>query len=195
MKQMDNKQWRMYAYKNVDGTLELMLGANLCLVGLFPFLLSLPLGTTIFVDFLPVIMLALFLSVLWFKHRVTYARTGFIQPRRLNISSIALLVLGFLSLLFKPLLPDSLYLLNAGYPLLFGAFWSVYFLLLGQGLQRFYLYAAVALFAGIGALLAGFGSDFGTSLMALVMGTVLLVSGGRVLRRYLVQHPSPEHEA
>ena len=190
-----DKQQRMYAYKNVDGTLELMLGAGLFLIGLLPVLLLLPIDTDRFLSFLPFVTLGLFLGSIWFKHRVTYPRTGFVQPRRMSASSIALLVLGFSSMLFKHLLPDNLYLLNKGYPVLFGAFWAVLFLLIGQGLRRFYLYAAVAFLSGIGTLTAGLGSELGMSVTALTSGTVLLVSGGRVLRRYLAHDSPPEQGA
>lgn len=186
----DNLQERLYQYVDIDGTREMMMGAGWFLIGLVPVVMRLPVNTELLFRVLPVGIMLLFLGLLWFKYRVTYPRTGYAAPRRLSSFTVGLFVLTFASMLFKHRLPDNIYLMQEGYPLLFGAFTAVTLLLMGQGLRRFYIYAAVALITGVGALVAGLGPDSGMFLTASVTGLVLLVSGGRVLRRYLAEHAS-----
>lgn len=62
-------------------------------------------------------------------------------------------------------------------------------LLMGQGLRWFYVYARVALVAGGGLVAIGLEPDLGIALTAALTGTLLLASGGWVLRRYLATYP------
>lgn len=187
----DDSRRRMYQYPNIDGTGELMMGTALLLIGFAGVIAQLPINTELLFRVLPIGIMLLFLGLLWFRQRVTYPRTGYVTPRRPNSFTIGLLVLTFGSMLFKHRLPDDIYLTQEGYPLLFGAFLAVMLLLAGQGLRRFYVYAAVALLMGVGSVAAGLGSDSGMFLTAFVTGTVLTVSGSRILRRYLAEHASP----
>lgn len=186
-----NSQRRIYQYVDIDGTRELMLGTGYFFIGLIPVVVRFPINTEFFLTVLPFFILLLFLGGLWFKQRVTYPRTGQAISRRPSSFTIGLFVLSLVSMLFQHRLPKDVYLTGAGYPLLFGASLAVVLLLAGQGLRRFYLYAAVALTTGFGSVVAGLDSDAGMFLTAFFTGLALIISGGRVLRRYLAEHAPP----
>ena len=186
----DNSQQRIHQYHHIDGTSELVLGISYLALGLILAAARLSvvaerLSTILTV--LPYVILLLFFGLLWFRRRVTYPRTGVVTPRRPSSFTIGLFVVSIFFGFFHLLLPDDAYLLNSGFPLLFGAFLAVTLLLMGHGLKRFYLYAVLAFTVGIGSVVAGLHTDLGMALVALVIGLVLLVSGGRVLRRYLAR--------
>lgn len=191
MRRGDDVQRRMYQYPNIDGTGELMLGTSYFLIGSF-LLASRFLDIDVLARALPVVIFLGFLGVLWFKQRVAYPRSGYAIPRRLSSYSVGVLVVGFSFLLFSHLIPEGAYLITEDYPLLLGALLSVTLLLTGQGLRRFYLYAGVALALGVGSMLVRLETELGMALTASITGLLLLVSGGRVLRRYLAMYPAPE---
>jgi phosphoglycerol transferase MdoB-like AlkP superfamily enzyme len=181
----------MYQYIDIDGTRELLLGTSNFLIGTFLFA-SRFLDTDVVVTVLPVVILLGFLGVLWFKQRVTYLRSGYAEPRRLSGYLVGLFAVSLAFSFSNRLLPRDAYLASAGYPLLFGAFLAVTLLLTGQGLSRFYLYAGVALALGVGTTLMRLKTELGMALTASVTGLLLLISGSRVLRKYLATYPAPE---
>ena len=75
MTHMDDKQKRIDAYPNVDGTLELMLGVSLFLISLVPVFLRFSVNPEIFLSLLPIVILGFFFGLIWFKQRVTRPRT------------------------------------------------------------------------------------------------------------------------
>jgi len=171
-----------------------MMEASLVFIGLFLLASRLSIDVNSLVNALPILIMLLFLAVFWFKNRVTHSRTGYAAPRRPSSYTVGLFAVSLFFSFSNRLIPEDTHILSRGYPLLFGAFLAVTLLLAGQGLRRFYVYAAVALLTGVGALAAGFEPELGMALTALVTGLLLLVSGGRVLRRYLAEHPRPEGE-
>jgi len=173
---------------HADGLSELMLGASYVFIAAYialnmlgadwPFLSALAPG------FIPL----LFLVVIWLKRRITAPRTGDPRP---PLTGYALPLLGVSALLFllTMLSPEDAPIFDEGSALFLGGIAAVTFLIAGRGLKRFYGYAAVALVAGFGASFLD--PDVGALVVCLVTGLVLLVSGARVLRRYLAQHPPP----
>lgn len=179
---------RLERYPNVDGSLEVMLGSYYLLVGLGPLLVRFEWPLKV----LPVIILLLFFGLLFFKHRVTYPQTGSAMPRAPSSYTLGTFVVAAGMMFSRRLLPEDSSLLNQGYPVFFAASLAIFILLLGRGLERFYLYAGVALTAGIGATLLGLGQDAAVSAVALPTGLALLVFGFRTLRRYLREHPQAQ---
>ena len=186
-----NSQRRIYQYSNIDGTDELMIGVSLLLIGCIGIAALLRIHTELLFNILPVAILLLFFGSVWFKQRVTYPRTGVVTPRRRVGYTVGWFVMVTLFSFSHLFVPDDAYLWSRGFPLLFGAFLAVTSLLNGHGLKRFYVHAAAALLTGVGSVVAGLGPDAGVSLTAFVTGSVLLVSGGWVLRRYLAEHAPP----
>lgn len=186
-----DSQRRIYQYPNIDGTGELMMGVSLLLIGCVGIAALLRIDTELLFNILPIVILLLFLGSVWFKQRVTYPRTGVVTPRRWVSHIVGRFVMVNLFGFSHLFVPDDAYLWNQGFPLLFGAFIATMSLLDMHGLKRFYLYAAVALTTGIGSVVAGLSSDAGISLVAFITGSVLIISGGRVLRRYLAEHAPP----
>ena len=190
---MEDSQRRIYQYSNIDGTLELMMGVSLLLIGCIGIAALFHIDTELLFNFLPIAILLLFFGSVWFKQRVTYPRTGVVTPRRrvIYVHIVGRFVMVTLFGFSHLFVPDDAYLWNRGFPLLFGAFIAVVLLLDGHGLKRFYFYVVVALTTGVGSVAAGLGADMGIALTASLTGLVLIISGGRVLRRYLAEHVPP----
>lgn len=191
MRREDDVQRRVHQYVDIDGTPELMLGTSNLLIGL-SLVASRFLNTDVVVRVLPVVIFLGFLGVLWFKQRVTYPRSGYAAPRWLSGYLVGLFAVSLAFSFSHRLLPRDAYLLSAGYPIFFAAFLAVTLLLTGQGLRRFSLYAGVALALGVGSTLMRLETELGMALTASVTGLLQLVSGGWVLRTYLMTYPPPE---
>lgn len=190
----NDSQRRIYQYHNIDGVGELVLGIGYLSLGVIFATAHLPLieeRLSTILTIWPYIILLLFFGLLWFRQRVTYPRTGYVMPRRPSSFTIGSFVAGILLGFFHLFVPDDAYLLNSGFPLLFGSSLAVTVLLMGHGLKRFYVYASVAFATGFGSVVASLDSDAGMFLTAFFTGLVLIISGGRVLRRYLAEHAPP----
>lgn len=191
-----NVKERLNQYGHIDGSLELYLGAAYSLIALgflAPLLPQDALNTI--VTALPFLLMLMFLGVLWFKWRVTYPHTGIAFPRRPSSYTVALLVGSLLFSALPSVVPSDAYIFSGGLPLFFGAVFAVTLLLAGQGLKRFYGYAAVALLSGVVATTMRLEPELGALAVSLVTGSALLISGSRVLRRYLVHHRPSRDDA
>ncbi len=191
-----NAKERLNQYGHIDGSLELYLGAAYSLIALGFLATLIPqdaLNTV--VRALPFLVMLMFLGVLWFKWRVTYPRTGVVIPRRPSSYTVALFAGSFLLSALSSITPSDAYIFNGGLPLFFGTVFSVTLLLAGQGLKRFYGYAAVALLSGVVATTTRLEPELGALAVSLVTGSALLISGSRVLRRYLVHHRPSRDDA
>lgn len=196
MHNLEEPKRRVNQYFNVDGLLELAIGACFLSIALAAILADRKYEAT-GPGFYPVIWwpLALgipliFHSVGWLKNRITYPRTGFVKPRYPKYLQRRY---------FGPILVVGGLLINL--PLYFGQesftntplFWSVLLaamlLFAGQGLRRFYGYAAVVLATGIGVTVLSLELLLGLMIVCLVTGSVTLVAGVFVLRNYLKSNP------
>jgi len=122
------------------------------------------------------------------KERLTYPRTGYVaykQPDRKRRRVTALVALG-MGMLISALIassPASQRWIPAFSGLLIGVFWLIYAHRLG--LARLYALAAVSTVCGVAITLAGFSEQIGLPLYYLILGLILLFSGGWTLWSYL----------
>jgi hypothetical protein len=59
------------------------------------------------------------------------------------------------------------------------------------GLERFYVLGGMSILLGIALSLSGLPEGYGLGLFYGLMGLAYLISGGIVLRRYLLENPLP----
>jgi len=138
----------------------------------------------------------------WFikalKARLTYPRTGYVEYhvdrrntnlRRAIAAVVALLVAGF-SLVFAERVASFLNLTLALTGILVGV---IFIVLQGRssGLERFYVLGGTSIVLGIALSLSALPQGYSLGLFYSMMGFVLIISGGIVLRRYLQENPSP----
>jgi len=162
------------------------------------------------------------LALWWLKDRFTYPRTGFVRGKRLSAMQILvffrngflimalpmlILLVAFLTI---PLLQGALVSMPVWFPVGLGVLWAVICLLGYQwtGLRRFQLLAGVIFLAGIKA--GGWQWIIGTSnltfetaiyrtfasasLLTLLSGLVLVISGLITFLRYRRENPAPYQE-
>ena len=198
MHNLENPKRRVNQYFNIDGLLELATGVGFLTIALAAFLADRRYAA-VGPGFYPLIWLPLFLGIPlifhipeWLKNHITYPRTGFVKPhypkylrRRymFPIFFVGPFLLFELPIFFgrEPLIPTTLFF----YSVLLAAV----FLLIGQGLRRFYGYAAVVLATGVGVSVMGLEPLPGMMILCLVTGIVTGVAGALVLRNYLKRNP------
>lgn len=206
MHNLESPKRRVNQYVNIDGLLELAMGVCFLLLSL-AFVLADRAYTATGPGFYPLIWWPLFLAipltfhaVVWLKKRVTYPRTGLVKPRYPKYLkrrySFLIFVIPFL-LLQLPLFlgPESLVitLINAYInPLLWGVLLAALFVVAGQGLKRFYGYAAITLATGVGISVVGLEPRLGLLILCLVTGGVTFAAGALILRGYLKRNPEVE---
>ena len=135
------------------------------------------------------------------KSRLTYPRTGYVEyhenpqgknRRRILVALVAGMVTAF-SLVFVKKLTPLLNLTLALTGILVGA---ILIFLQGRkaGLERFYVLGGISIVLGVALSLSGLPEGYGLGLFYSVMGLAYLVSGGIVLRRYLLENPLPAED-
>lgn len=122
------------------------------------------------------------------KARLTYPRTGYVeyqQPPRWQqtLGAVVGVILGagLARLLFNTQLSAVWLPVITGLGLGLAMVWLGFYV----GMARFYALALVLSMAGVGFWLAGINGFVGESLVMLIMGVWLLVSGGLTLSRYV----------
>lgn len=203
MQNLERPKKRVNQYANIDGLLELATGVCFLLLSLASVLADRAYTST-GPGFYPFIWWPLafaipltFHAVMWLKKRVTYPRTGLVEPRQpkyLRRRYFFLIFVVPVLLLQLPLFLGreslGITLINAyTHPLLWGVLLAVLFVVVGQGLKRFYGYAAVTLATGIGVSVTGLEPRLGSLILYLMTGSVTLVAGALVLRGYLKRNP------
>lgn len=206
MHNLESPKRRVNQYVNIDGLLELATGVCFLLLSL-AFVLADRAYTATGPGFYPLIWWPLFLglplifhAVMWLKKRVTYPRTGLVEPRQPKYLRRRYLFLIFIVPVLLLQLPlflgrESLgiILINAyTHPLLWGVLLAALFVVVGQGLKRFYGYAVVTLATGIGVSVTGLEPRLGLLILCSVTGSVTFVAGALVLRDYLKRNPETD---
>lgn len=188
---------RTRGYWMIDGLPEITMGGVITLLtacqiaALFAppsiagfVLMAVPLGTIIFI-----LLARRMLQVV--KTRFTYPRTGYVEyneaPRWQQILGVAV---GFffgavlIALLFSVQLPPK------WLPIITGLVFGFVMALLGfyVNVARFYILALVLALAGVGFWAAGVNGILGASLVLLLAGIWLLVTGVLTLWRYMQEH-------
>ncbi len=169
-------------------------------------------------------LLVAVLALWWLKDHFTYPRTGFVRGKRLTASEVFILVRNVLLFLLLPiiaLLAVSMVFISSSrvvaampiwFPVALGVLWAVLLVFAGEwlGLPRFRFLAALILLAGfvIGTLQwqsqAGLSQPLlleslirtlmSLSLLTLVCGVLLVISGLIAFLRYRKDNPSPYAE-
>lgn len=157
--------------------------------------------STILQASLILIMIAGVYSVRWLvntlKTRLTYPRTGYVEyrvndtdttQRRYVVMAVGLVV-AFASITLVRYIQglDSMVLVT-------GVLVAVVFIALrgkSSGVTRFYILGGFSLLLGIGLSFSGLLEEYNLALFYGLLGVVIMVSGGTVLRRYLSENPMP----
>lgn len=180
---------RVYQYQNIDGINELGFGAmwfwlrlTISLYIIFP---------EVYPPLVSLVGLGIPLlgrSISKLKERLTYPRTGYAMPRvpcyLFPTFAGGLLLINTLDAFFWNLSLTTLWL----QPLSLGLVTACLLLWMGGGLKRFYYLAAAAFLWG--AALTWYGVDMymGVVLHSVLLGLLLMASGGVTLRRYLKEY-------
>lgn len=133
-----------------------------------------------------------------FKSRLTFPRTGYVsykrasKKQRIVSASLAIIIV---SIIIALLLTTSLSLnwIPAITGLIVGIIWLIS--AIRVGLIRFYLQSILSLLLGVGLSLARLETYQSLAIYYAVMGTVLLISGGVTLAKYLRQFPTSENDS
>jgi hypothetical protein len=131
------------------------------------------------------------------KTRLTYPRTGFVEyrkddrdlkQRRYVVAAMALIIAIVSMVLVKYIRGlDSMVLIT-------GVLVAIVFIALrgkSSGVTRFYVMGGFSLLLGISLSLGGFSDEYNLALFYGLLGIVIMVSGGIVLRNYLRENPMP----
>lgn len=194
---------RTQRYWYDDGLTEIAVGLVLALVGLMFFVEAAAPRGALWPSFS-----AILLPVLAFggailgnrlvkaaKERLTYPRTGYVsypKPKQGRLAASVIVALGMAVLVAVLFLtaPVSLRWI----PLLQGVLVGALFLYFGHTvhLWRFYLIAAISIFAGAGASLTGGSDVWGNAVFFAIVGVSLIISGTLALLAYLRRTSPPE---
>lgn len=201
MKQVER---RVRRYWYTDGIAELASGGLFLLLGLYFGMLGyLEEGSLVSV-ILQVSMILVLVGgaygVRWLvntlKSRLTYPRTGYVEyrvnekdakQRRWIVIAVAMIfAAASIALVDYIRSLDSMVLITG---VLIG---FIFIALRGRssGLQRFYVLGGLAILLGIGLAYSGLPQVYTLALFYGLLGIAVLISGGLVLRRYLVENPS-----
>jgi len=200
MKQVE-KRVRRYWY--TDGIAELASGGMFLLLGLYFGVLGYFEKGSLISVILQVSMLLVFIGgavgVRWLvntlKSRLTYPRTGFVEYRvndgdnkkRRRVIVASTMIITIVSIV----LVDYIHWLDS-IVFITGMLVGVIFIALrgkSSGLWRFYLLGGLAIVMGIALAYSGLPQIFTLTLFYGLLGIVILISGGLVLRRYLAENP------
>jgi len=206
---MENKlldvEQRVKRYWYSDGIAELSGGGMFILLGLY-FGIQGYFGENSTVGVILQVSLALLMmggifGVRWLvnalKTRLTYPRTGYVEyrvngqddRRRRRVVVIVAMIVAIASIVMVDYIRgfDSMLLVT-------GILVGVVFIALrgkSSGVTRFYAIGAFAILLGIGLSALGLTQASGLALFYGLMGLAILISGGLVLRRYLIENPMP----
>lgn len=185
-----------------DGLSEIALGLVFLLLGAYFFAQNtVPekslAGSVLSMLFVLVIVSAGFLInhiLRFFKRRVTYPRTGYVEfkkkeispKRRMAVLFLGAIVAASMSALYTTA-PSAKALLPAINGLLLGV--AFLFFALRVGLTRFYIEAAASVVTGLAISIVGIGDTRGTTLYFGVFGAVLSVFGLAALVAYIRRSP------
>jgi hypothetical protein len=133
-----------------------------------------------------------------FKSRLTFPRTGYVSYKRASkkqriISVSIAIIIASLNIALFLSTPLSLNWIPAITGLIVGIVWLI--LAVRVGLVRFYLQSILSLLLGVGLSLARLETYQSLAIYYAVMGTVLLISGGVTLAKYLRQFPTSENDS
>jgi len=205
---MDNNdvkqvEQRVKRYWYTDGIAELASGGMFLLLGIYfaaqGFLAEGSLVSMILQVSLMLVMIGGAFGVRWvvntLKARLTYPRTGYVEyrvnekevrVRRYVVAGVAM-VIAVVSILLVDHIRnlDSMVLISG---LLVGI---IFIALRGKssGLKRFYVLGGLAIALGIILSFSGLSQVYNLGLFYGLLGIVILISGGLVLRRYLAENP------
>lgn len=196
---------RIKRYWYSDGIAELSSGGMFILLGLY-FGIQGYFGEGSIVSMilqvsLVVIMIGGVFGVRWMvnalKTRLTYPRTGYVEyrrderdmkQRRYVVAAMALIIAIASMVLVKYIRGlDSMVLIT-------GVLVAIVFVALrgkSSGVTRFYVMGGFSLLLGIGLSLGGLPETYNLALFYGLLGVVIMVSGGIVLRSYLRENPMP----
>jgi len=206
---MENKlldvEQRVKRYWYSDGIAELSGGGMFILLGLY-FGIQGYFGENSTVGVILQVSLALLMmggifGVRWLvnalKTRLTYPRTGYVEyrvngqddRRRRRVVVIVAMIVAIASIVMVDYIRgfDSMLIVT-------GILVGVVFIALrgkSSGVTRFYAIGAFAILLGIGLSALGLTQASGLALFYGLMGLAILISGGLVLRRYLIENPMP----
>lgn len=131
------------------------------------------------------------------KIRLTYPRTGYVEYRvdRKNALRIRTLAMAFAMVMafLMVLLARSIQIVDSTV-LVTGIVVGVVFILLrgkSFGVQRFYLLGAISVVIGTALSFSDLPNGYSLAAFYGLMGLVVTISGGLVLRRYLKENPLP----
>jgi hypothetical protein len=205
---MDNNdvkqvEQRVKRYWYTDGIAELASGGMFLLLGIYfaaqGFLEEGSLISVILQISLMLVMIGGAFGVRWvvntLKARLTYPRTGYVEyrvnekevrVRRYVVAGVAM-VIAIVSILLVDRIRnlDSMALISG---LLVGI---IFIALRGKssGLKRFYVLGGLAIALGIVLSFSNLSQAYNLGLFYGLLGIVILISGGLVLRRYLAENP------
>jgi len=131
------------------------------------------------------------------KTRLTYPRTGYVEyrvddqglkRRRYVVAAIALTIAVASMVLVKYIhVLDSMVLIT-------GMLVAIVFIALrgkSSGISRFYYMGGFSLLLGVSLSLGNLSDAYNLALFYGLLGIVIMISGGIVLRRYLMENPMP----
>jgi hypothetical protein len=197
---------RTRQYWFIDGLAELSVGGLFILLGVYFFIQAiLPAGSLALLIFQLSFVFILFGMIFIsryllnkFKSRITFPRTGYVsykkasKKQKLLSASLAILIASLPIILFFTT-PLSVNWIPVFTGLLVGTIWLISALRIG--LLRLYLQALLSLIMGVLISLANLDTYPSLAIYYGVMGTVLAMSGGIILAKYLSQHPAIENDS
>jgi hypothetical protein len=205
---MFDVEQRVKRYWYSDGIAELSSGGMFILLGLY-FGIQGYFGEGSIVSVILQVSLALLMiggifGVRWLvntlKARLTYPRTGYVEyranekeakQRRYVVIAVALTV-AIASVVLVDYIRgfDSMALITG---LLVGV---IFIALRGKssGITRFYVLGGLSILLGMGISIAGLSQAYALALFYGILGIAILISGGLVLRRYLIENPMPAED-
>lgn len=206
---MENKlldvEQRIKRYWYSDGIAELSSGGMFILLGLYfgiqGYFGEGSLVSVILQVSLVFLMMGGIFGVRWLvntlKIRLTYPRTGYVEyrssekdttQRRYVVAAVAMIIAVASMVLVKYIrILDSMVLIT-------GIIVSVVFIALrgkSSGLTRFYFLGGFSFLLGVGLSFDGLPDEYNLALFYGLLGVAILISGGVVLRRYLIENPMP----
>jgi len=205
MKQVEQ---RVKRYWYTDGIAEISSGGMFFLLGLY-FGIQGYFGEASLVSIILQVSMVLLMvggifGVRWLvnalKARLTYPRTGFVEyrvnekdarVRRYVVIAVAVII-AMASIVLVDYIHnlDSMVLISG---LLVGA---IFIALRGKssGLKRFYVLGGVAIVLGVVLSFSGLSQAYNLGLFYGLLGIIILISGGLVMRRYLLENPLPTED-
>ena len=194
---------RTIQYRFEDGIIELVMGMMFLLVGIY-FYLTATMENSQLAEVLTASFVLLFIGG-WYlmqylirslKERITFSRTGYVAYRKgqgkRSVRIIAAIVIAVLTgglLVFAQIkTPQEWNLL----PAFSGLVIAIILGLMGlqSELPRFYILAVISLILGGIFVPINLSNDLATASYCGAIGVVLLISGGTILRQYLLKNPA-----